>query len=71
MCVNVGWISVIIGLVLTFAACFYLFHMFPRIAKNQSNVISIVALRFSSWLGLGGLIMLFLGILYLMNKLPW
>jgi ABC-type nickel/cobalt efflux system permease component RcnA len=71
MRLNAGWISIVIGLALTSTACLYLFYMFPRISKKQDNAISLVALRLSFLLGTGGVIMLFLGILFLMDKLPW
>lgn len=67
----IGWVSIALGWVLIAIPCVYLFHAFPRIAKKQDTAISMVALRFSAWLGVAGLILLFLGILYLMRIIPW
>jgi len=66
-----GWGSVILGLALICVSCYYLFHVFPKIAKGQDITISIVALRVSSWLVIGGFIIILLGLLYLMRIIPW
>jgi len=71
MCDVNEWIAIIVGSVLIFVGCAYLFYFSPRIAKNQNNTISIVALRVSSWLVAGGLILAFLGVLHLMGIIPW
>jgi len=65
-----GWVSLLIGSALVSVSCTYMFYLFPIIAKRQNTAISISALRFCSWLGLGGLIFLLLGILYLMRIIP-
>ena len=70
MCVNNGWVSLILGLTLIGVGCHYLFHVFPKIARKQDATISTVALRVSSWLVVGGLAMMFLGILNLMGIIP-
>jgi hypothetical protein len=71
MCINVaGWFSLLIGSVLVSISCTYMFYLFPMIAKKQDTSISISALKLCSMLGLGGLIFLFLGILYLMQIIP-
>jgi len=67
----VGWVSIVMGWVLIAIPCVYLFHKFPRIAKKQDTALSIAALHFSTLLGVAGLILLFLGVLYLMRIIPW
>jgi hypothetical protein len=66
-----GWISIILGSTLVAVACYYLFHAFPRIVKDKNLPISMTALRFSYWLGISGLVMLFLGVLHFMRVIPW
>ena len=71
MCLNEGSISIISGLTIISIACYYLFYGLPRIAKKQDTATSIMALRVSSWLVIGGFIMMLLGVLYLMRIIPW
>jgi len=69
-CIN-GWVSITLGFILIGISCYYLFHGFPKIAKEQSTAVSITALKVSSWLAISGVIMIFLGLLYLMEIIPW
>lgn len=71
MCLNAGSVSIVLGLAIISIACYYLFYGLPRIAKKQDTATSIITLRVSSWFVIGGLIMMFLGILYLMGIIPW
>jgi len=66
-----SWISISLGLILIGIACYYLFYRFNRIVESTKTSISIVALRVSSWLAVGGLILILLGFLNLMGIIPW
>jgi len=67
----VGWISIAIGLGFIGIACYHLFYGLSKINQKQDTKISVLALRVSSWLVIGGFIMIFLGLLYLMGIVPW
>jgi len=71
MCVDRELVPIAIGLALTFVGCVYLFLVSPFIAKRQNTAISVVALKVSSWLVAGGLVVTVLGILYFMGTIPW
>lgn len=64
-------ISIVLGLILIGTACYYLFYGLDRFPEKKKVAVSIVALRVSSWLAIGGLILVFLGILNLMRIIPW
>lgn len=70
MVVISDYISIILGSTLIFVGCAYLFYFFPKIAKQQDNVISIIALKVASWLVMGGLLLIVLGCVYLMKIVP-
>lgn len=71
MCLTEGLISIILGLAITCVGCYYLFYGLPKISEKQNATTSLMAQKVSSWLVVGGLVMMFLGILYLMGIVPW
>lgn len=66
-----GWIPVFLGGILVATACYYQFYVFRRRAKDTELPVSMTALRFSYWLGISGLIILFLSALNFMRVIPW
>ena len=60
-----------VGLVLIFAGFFLLGVLLPIVAKKWEASISIFAQKASFALVIGGLILIFLHFLYLMELIPW
>jgi len=67
----IGSLSIMLGLTLIGASSYYLYYGFGIISKQQKTNISVVALRVSYILAIGGLIVIVLGLLFLMEIIPW
>ena len=66
----IGLFVILSGAGISGIAYYHLVSVLPRRAKETNASISIIALRASSWLVIGGLIIMVLGFLYLMGLIP-
>jgi len=66
----IAWIAIGLGSLLLLVSSFYLFHYYGKIVEKQKTSISIFALRHASILGIAGMLIIFIGILYLMEIIP-
>jgi hypothetical protein len=62
----IGIVSILVGILILSVSSYYQYKVFPKIAKDQDTVLSIHALRHSSFLSLVGSLFILIGILYLM-----
>lgn len=66
-----GWSSICLGAVLILGACCLLFKVFRELSSDRETETRFLALksafRISSILAVSGIIMIFLGLLYLMG----
>lgn len=60
-----------IGLTLNAVSSFYLYYYFNKITKTQDVSISIYALKYASYMGISSIIVIIIGILYIINVLPF
>ena len=65
-----GLLAVTFGICILGIGYYCLVSVLPRKAKETDTSISMTALRASSWLVIGGIIIIFLGFLYLMGVIP-
>jgi len=66
----IGFLALGIGLVISAVAYLFLVYILPRSDKKTDTRISIIALNASFWLVISGIIIIFLGLLYLMRIIP-
>jgi ABC-type antimicrobial peptide transport system permease subunit len=67
----IGWISILLGLGIVFLACYLLFYRLDKDYEKRKIAHSQAGLKVISWLAASGMIMVFLGILFLMGIIPW
>jgi quinol-cytochrome oxidoreductase complex cytochrome b subunit len=67
---DIGLLALMIGLGILATGYISLVLILPFISRKTDTSISIEALRASSWLVIGGLIIVILGFLYLMGLIP-
>ena len=65
-----GLLAVTFGFFILGIGYYSLVSVLPKKAKETDTSISITALRASCWLIIGGIIIILLGFLYLMNIIP-
>ena len=65
-----GLLAVTVGIFILGIGYYCLVSVLPRKAKEIDTSISLTALRASFWLVIGGIIIIFLGFLYLMGVIP-
>ena len=68
---SIAAIPIAIGSSFIIISSFYLFHHYGKIVKKQKTTLSIFALRHASILGISGILIVLLGILYLIEAVPW
>jgi len=66
----IGILSIIFGVLFSAGGYCCLVWVLPKKAREIDTSISIIALRASFWLVVAGIIMIFLGLLYLMSVIP-
>ena len=66
----IGLLAVTFGTFILGIGYYCLVSVLPRKAKEIDSSISMTALRASSWLVIAGIIIVFLGFLYLMSVIP-
>lgn len=66
----IGLLAVTFGVCVSAAGYCCLVWVLPKKARETDTSISIIALRASFWLVIGGIIIIFLGFLYLMSVIP-
>lgn len=65
-----GILALLMGLGILATGYTFLVLILPFISKRTDTSVSIEAMRASSWLIIGGLIIIILGFLYLMEIVP-
>jgi hypothetical protein len=68
---RVAILILVIGLALNAASSFYLYYYFNKISRTQDVSISIYALKHASYMGISSIIIVIIGILYIINVLPF
>ena len=66
----IGLLAITFGIFILGVGYYCLVSVLPKKAKEKDTSISIIALRASFWLVIGGIVIIFLGFLYLMGVIP-
>jgi len=68
---QIATVILAIGLAINIVSSFYLYYYFNKITKTQDVSISIYALKYASYMGILSIFIIIIGILYIINVLPF
>lgn len=66
----IGLFAVVFGICVSAIGYLCLVWVLPKKAREKDTSISMIALRASFWLIIAGIVLVFLGFLYLMSIIP-
>jgi len=66
----IGLLAIVFGTCILGVGYYCLVSVLPKKAMETETSISVIALKASYWLAIGGIIIIFLGFLYLMGIIP-